>query len=824
MSWFQRTEDTDQIVNNLIETEKIKEKPNYEGMTDHNWKAPPTQYYHIYRVLCHFVSNEDYNVVKKDEIIKKLLSLYEENINIEDEHEYATTRAVLMSVIYEYLGVYSYQYSCRNTTSTLNGLIDFYNRNSVGKENFSMNEKVYPDGSTDLITLVKPNNWGNNYPNKMPKLIHIISEIKDLDLTQENNQRNPAFLQLVKDIEPWFDDGKRDNNIRQLPEALKKEFMLKTAPRIKNMLNTASQLITKDKTASFNTETHQHLQNAIRSMITLIPIIDEICNYLRKAAVAAEANVAAEDNEDEDGLNEQANVAAEDSEDEDEFAVGLNEEAEDSSEEVANELEQGWFELCVEIILNIQDLKLSEYRNLNIVMKTKIFKACIKKYLISCLEDRNFYEDNQQLIKDVANSMGNIVPDEELYSNIENNAPQEVEKRFQDELEQARLNALSHEFKEKIQPVIDEEARVMPHTKNLERGVDGMPTTESQQSFATVANFLGYDTRTAPLETIDIISEYASPHGRNIYANNVENIPDPFCNFVFRMANYDNLDDIVEEIYNSFESYNTNKISINTDTITNDKTILGMLYEIIRVYSDPFLIKKVIYNCLYRPFEIGQHHLNTGIQDELKKIKPNRKRKETDIPSKEEFIRVHSKNIKTLHGYTYQGVPTQNIFLITEMKRTHVGNEFLPNVFLPNERILFRENDPHTVGILCIRMYEKVLREHLYNSLFERMSTFKGFNEIISVEGNQINIVDDPVLVEDSIYDEYLRNNNNEDSLYNQFLRNNNGGKKRTHKNKSLKKNKKGQKNKRTKKNIGKKMTKKVKKNAKKKSKKRSVR
>ena len=823
MSWFPKTEDTDQIVNNLIETEKIKEKPNYEGMTDHNWKAPPTQYYHIYRVLCHFVSNEDYNVVKKDEIIKKLLSLYEENINIEDEHEYATTRTVLMSVIYEYLSVYSYQYSCRNTTSTLNGLIDFYNRNSVGKENFSMNEKVYPDGSTDLITLVKPNNWGNNYPNKMPKLIHIISEIKDLDLTQENNQRNPAFLQLVKDIKPWFNDSKRANNIRQLLDAPKKEFMLKTAPRIKNMLNTASQLITKDKTASFNTETHQHLQNANRSMITLIPIIDEICNYLRKAAVAAEANVAAEDNEDEDGLNEQANVAAEESEDEDEFAVGFNEEAEDSSEKVATELEQGWFELYVEIILNIQDLKLSEYRNLDIVMKTKIFKACIKKYLISCLEDRNFYEDNQQLIKDVANSMGNIIPDEELYSNIENNAPQEVEKRFQDELEQARLNALSHEFKEKIQPVIDEEARVMPHIKNLERGVDGMPTTESQQSFATVAHFLGHDTRTVPLETIDIISKYASPHGRNIYANNVENIPDPFCNFVFRMGGYDNLDDIVEEIHNSFELYNTNKISINTDTITNDKTILGMLYEIIRVYSDPSLINEVIYNCLYRPFEIGQYHILIPMQNKLKEFKPNRKRK--NIDSKEKFIEVHSENIKTLHGCTYEGDATQNIFLITEMKRTPVGNEFLPNVFHPNERTLFRENDPQTVGILCIRMYEKVLREHLYNSLFERMSTFKGFNEMISVEENKIKIVGDPVFLEDSknsIYDEYLRNNN-EDSLYNQLLRNN-GGKKRTHKNKSLKKNKKGQKNKRTKKNIGKKMTKKVKKNAKKKSKKRSVR
>jgi hypothetical protein len=66
MSWFQRTEDTDQIVNNLIETEKIKEKPSYEGMTNNNWKAPPTQYYHIYRVLCHFVSNEYYNVVKKE--------------------------------------------------------------------------------------------------------------------------------------------------------------------------------------------------------------------------------------------------------------------------------------------------------------------------------------------------------------------------------------------------------------------------------------------------------------------------------------------------------------------------------------------------------------------------------------------------------------------------------------------------------------------------------------------------------------------------------------------------------------------------------------
>jgi hypothetical protein len=439
--------------------------------------------------------------------------------------------------------------------------------------------------------------------------------------------------------------------------------------------------------------------------------------------------------------------------------------------------------------------------------------------------------------------MGNIISDEEFYSNIENNAPQEVEKRFQYELEQARLNALSHEFKEKIQPVIDEEARVMPHTKNLKRGVDGMPTTESQQSFATVAHFIGNDTRTAPDETINLISKYASPHGRNIYANNVENIPDPFCNFVFRMTDgdYNNLDNIVEGIHNSIELYIGNRISINTDTITNDKTILGMLYEIIRVYSDPFLIKEVIYNCLYKPFEIGQFHTNTGIhegiQDELKKFKPNRKRKNTDIPSKEEFIKVHSANIKTLHGYSYQGHLTENIFLITEMKRTLVGNKFLPNVFHPNERTLFRENDPHTVGILCIRMYEKVLREHLYNSLFERMSTFKGFNEMISdemfsdemisVEGNQNNIVDDPVFLEDSknsIYDEYLRNNN-EDSIYDEYPRdNNNGGKKRTHKNKSLKKNKKGQKNKRTKKNIGKKMTKKVKKNAKKKSKKRSVR
>jgi hypothetical protein len=92
------------------------------------------------------------------------------------------------------------------------------------------------------------------------------------------------------------------------------------------------------------------------------------------------------------------------------------------------------------------------------------------------------------------------------------------------------------------------------------------------------------------------------------------------------------------------------------------------------------------------------------------------------------------------------------------------------------------------------------------------MSTYEEFTKIISFEEGQINIVEDPEFV------------STEDSIYHEYLGNNNGGKKRTHKNKSLKKNKKGQKNKRTKKNIGKKMTKKVKKNAKKKSKKRSVR
>lgn len=728
---------------------------------------------HVYKALCDATNLDDNDEDKKD-IIEVLIRDYP---HIKTDPVWGTEgRTILMYAIHQTL--YPAQSLKRKLHEPcepaliLNTLIDFYNRNSVGeeKEKFSMNEKVYTDGDTDLIRLVKPDNWvrpnhweSDYYPNEMPELINIISEITDLDLKQENDNDKPAFLVLVENIKSWYQKCKPNN------QASLNKYMGKMAYCIRNMLNTATQLIRNDKTVSYTLRTQQHLQSAIKSMITLIPIIDEIHNYLH---------------------------------------------------EVVEELEQGWDDLFFEIILNIpRDLELSKYsKKLNIVMKNRIFKACIKKYLISCLEDRYYFEDNQDLTTAAINSMGNIPSDKEYFESLRDNALNNLQAEYDNRIQDS-LESITNEGLKETQQIVDEEEVERAELENRLQMNNGMPTEQANHEFLNQANEQGVGAQVIPGGIVEYITRFSSPSGNDVQASHAENIQDPFCNFVLRTANNDNIHDIVEGIHNSIELYIGNRISINTDTITNNKTILGMLYEIIDNGRGTFFIKNVIYNCLYRPFEIGQFFLNENIQKELKKIK----RKETDIPSKEEFIEFHSENIKTLQGYSYQGRSTKNIFLITEMNRTLVGNEFLPIVFYHNEHTLFRENDPHTVGILCIRMYEKVLREHLYNSLFERMSTYKGFNEIISVEGEQINIVDDPVFVEDSIYDEYLRNNNNEDSLYDQILRNS-GGKKRTHKNKSLKKNKKGQKNKRTKKNIGKKKTKKVKKNAKKKSKKRSVR
>lgn len=715
---------------------------------------------HVYHALCAATNLDDNHELKKD-IIEVLIHDYQ---HIKTGPAYGTKeRTLLMYAIHQFF------YPEENLKRKLHGpcdpllilntLIESYNRNRVGKEKFSMNEKVYTDGDTDLIRLVKPDNWvrkgwldSDYYPDNMPELIDIISEITDLDLKQENDNDKPAFLVLVENIKPWY------QNCKPKDQASLNKYMEKMADCIINMLNTATQLIRNDKTVSYTPRTQQHLQSAIGSMITLIPIIDEIHNYLHK---------------------------------------------------VVGGLEQGWDDLFFEIILNIpRDLELSKYsKKLKFVMKNRIFKACIEKYLRSCLEDRDYFEDNQDLTTAAINSMGNIPSDKKYFESIRDNALNNLQAEYDKKIQDARANDTgTGEGISQVQQIIDQEPEARAQLYNsLPMNDDGMPSEEANHEFLNQANEQGVRAQVMEPGIVNTIMQFSSPSGRDVQAPQEENIQDSFCNFVLRTANNDNIHDIVEEIHHSIWLYIENRISINADTITNNKTILGMLYEIIDNYRGPFFIEEVIYNCLYRPFGIVIN--NEDIHPKLREIFDNLT---NDIPSKEEFINFHGDKIIELQQMP--NFPNAANFLLTAMMETPIGDDYTVFLPRPNELDLFHENEPQTVGFLCIRMYEKVLREHLYNSFFERMSTYEGFNEIISVEGEQINIVENPVFVsmEDSIYDEYLGNNN--------------GGKKRTHKNKSLKKNKKGQKNKRTKKNIGKKMTKKVKKNAKKKSKKRSVR
>jgi len=703
---------------------------------------------HVYHALCAATNLDDNDEQKKD-IIEVLIHDYQ---HIKTGPAYGTKeRTLLMYAIHQFF------YPEENLKRKLHGpcdpllilntLIESYNRNSVGKEKFSMNEKVYTDGDTDLIRLVKPDNWvrkgwldSDYYPDNMPELIDIISEITDLDLRQENDNDKPAFLVLVENIKPWY------QNCKPKDQASLNKHMGTIADCIINMLNTATQLIRNDKTVSYTPRTQQHLQSAIGSMITLIPIIDEIHNYLH---------------------------------------------------EVVEDLEQGWDDLFFEIILNIpRDLELSKYsKKLKFVMENRIFKACIKKYLISCLRDRDYFEDNQDLTTAAINSMGNIPSNEEYFKSIRDNALNNLQTEYDIKIEDARAKDTgTGEGISQVQQIVDQEPEARAQLYNsLPMNDDGMPTEEANSDFLNQANEQGVRAQVMEPGIVNTIMQFSSPSGRDVQAPQEENIQDSFCNFVITTANNDNIHDIVEGIHDSILLYIGNRISIDTDTITNIETILGMLYEIINNYRGPFIRNNFIYNCLYRPFdiEINEEDIDINIDSFI------------GTNSKETFIDFHKSKITPNH-FTQM------------MQQPLVGDE---TVFIPDERGLFRknvnnpqENEPETVGILCIRMYEKVLRDHLYNSFFERMSTYEEFTKIISFEEGQINIVEDPEFV------------STEDSIYHEYLVNNNGGKKRTHKNKSLKKNKKGQKNKRTKKNIGKKMTKKVKKNAKKKSKKRSVR
>ena len=696
---------------------------------------------HVYHALCDATNLDDNDEHKKD-IIEVLIYDYQ---HIKTGPAYGTDeRTLLMYTIHQFFypeeSINRRLHESCDPAVILNTLIESYNRNSVGKEKFSMNEKVYTDGDTDLIRLVKPDNWvwmrTLNYPDKMPELINIISEIKDLDLRQENDNGKPAFLVLVENIEPCYQKNKKDDNL---------DVTSNMVYCIRNMLKTATELIRNDKTASYNLRTQEHLKSAIDSMITLIPIIDKIRDYLQLV--------------DPEELEE------------------------------LEELERRWDYLFVEIILNIpRDLELSKYsKKLKFVMKNRIFKACIEKYLRSCLQDRDFSQDNQELIRDAINSMGNIPSDKKYFKSIRDNALNNLQAEYDNRIQDS-LESITNVGLEETQQIVDEEQVARERLDNrLQMNDDGMPTEEANSEFLNQANEQGVRAQVMEPGIVDYITRFSSSSGKDVQASQEENIQDPFCRFVITTANNDNIHDIVEGIHDSVLLYIGNRISINTDTITNIETILGMLYEIIDNYRGPLIINNVIYNCLYRPF---------GIEMDMDE-------EDIDIDSKEEFINFH-KNRTSPNHFTRM------------MQQALVGDE---TVFIPDERGLFRknvnnpqENEPETVGILCIRMYEKVLREHLYNSFFERMSTYEEFTKIISFEEGQINIVEDPEFV------------STEDSIYHEYLGNNNGGKKRTHKNKSLKKNKKGQKNKRTKKNIGKKMTKKVKKNAKKKSKKRSVR
>ena len=703
---------------------------------------------HVYHALCAATNLDDNHELKKD-IIEVLIHDYQ---HIKTGPAYGTKeRTLLMYAIHQFFypeeSLKRKLHGPCDPLLILNTLIESYNRNSVGKEKFSMNEKVYTDGDTDLIRLVKPDNWvrkgwldSDYYPDNMPELINIISEITDLDLKQENDNDKPAFLVLVENIKPWY------QNCKPKDQASLNKHMGTIADCIINMLNTATQLIRNDKTVSYTPRTQQHLQSAIGSMITLIPIIDEIHNYLH---------------------------------------------------EVVEDLEQGWDDLFFEIILNIpRDLELSKYsKKLKFVMENRIFKACIKKYLISCLRDRDYFEDNQDLTTAAINSMGNIPSNEEYFKSIRDNALNNLQTEYDIKIEDARAKDTgTGEGISQVQQIVDQEPEARAQLYNsLPMNDDGMPTEEANSDFLNQANEQGVRAQVMEPGIVNTIMQFSSPSGRDVQAPQEENIQDSFCNFVITTANNDNIHDIVEGIHDSILLYIGNRISIDTDTITNIETILGMLYEIINNYRGPFIRNNFIYNCLYRPFdiEINEEDIDINIDSFI------------GTNSKETFIDFHKSKITPNH-FTQM------------MQQPLVGDE---TVFIPDERGLFRknvnnpqENEPETVGILCIRMYEKVLRDHLYNSFFERMSTYEEFTKIISFEEGQINIVEDPEFV------------STEDSIYHEYLVNNNGGKKRTHKNKSLKKNKKRQKNKRTKKNIGKKMTKKVKNNAKKKSKKRSVR
>ena len=147
---------------------------------------------HVYHALCD-ATNLDDNDEDKEDIIEVLIHDYP---HIKTGPAYGTDeRTLLMYTINQFFypeeSINRRLHESCDPEVILNTLIESYNRNRVGKEKFSMNEKVYTDGDTDLIRLVKPDNWvrkgwldSDYYPDNMPELIDIISEITDLDLRQ----------------------------------------------------------------------------------------------------------------------------------------------------------------------------------------------------------------------------------------------------------------------------------------------------------------------------------------------------------------------------------------------------------------------------------------------------------------------------------------------------------------------------------------------------------------------------------------------------------------------------------------------------------------
>ena len=707
---------------------------------------------HIYLAL-HDIVKDNHN--DKQEKINELLSRYL-YVNLEIKYnivykfiENLKDRTVLMYTIVHYL-IYNDDYD----EGLLYILIDFYNSYPIEKKRFSMNKKeyrngkkiyrngkkiyrngkkIYRNGSTDLIELVNPKNWGTYlYPDKMPDVIDIISEIKHLDLTQENgiepDEGKPAFLVLLEAIKPWYDEDIHNTSRRTR--------LISQISNMENMLATAAQLIKKDNSASINERTQIHLRSAINIILNLLPDLQEMREHNNR-------------NKEKNNIN-----------------------LKDKNDRIVNNTENlhgYWIDLYIEIILKFNDLKLNEYLSeypANPEIKEDIFIACIKKYVYTCLNDEDYREDNKRSLTNTINSLGNRVSDEEHYANIYKRQQQVIRQNTNREIYNA---AADRNFNEKLPYILINESEQQENlNSDAVLGNDGIPTNESKGYYSKFPQ-----QETVQPEITDMVMSFSQQHGRTS--------DDAFCQEAFnRRDSDDTIHEMVIDKYNLINDYINRISSFDEDRIlakldTHENWYLGMLYEIIKV-SQGLSIPDLIFDNFYIPI---QNFIQTEFNDE----------------NLDPFFEEIKQDIQNANIESKQSFKEFHIGTIVGKINTKYGSDITNTNFIIQGEV---NEENQNLGELYIRKYEEIIKREFFNLFFIRMSTYEGFKELINeaeTDGNNPMVNE---VFNQELFDEF------------RIEKEANGGKKKSYKNKSVKKNKKIQK-----------ITKKLKKNAKKKSMKR---